>query len=86
MTNKIHTVLYTGVTNNIVARNYQHKNKLVKGFTAKYNVNKLAYFKEFGTALEAIVEEKRIKGWIRQKKINLINSINPEWKDLSDNF
>ena len=86
MTNKVHTVLYTGITNNIVNRNYQHKNKLVEGFTKKYNVTKLVYYKEFGTALEAIAEEKRIKGWTRQKKINLINSINPEWKDLSDNF
>ncbi len=86
MINKIHTVLYTGITNNIVARNYQHKNKLVEGFTKRYNVNKLVYYKQFGTALEAIAEEKRIKGWVRQKKINLINSVNPEWKDLSDDF
>ncbi len=86
MTNKVHTVLYTGITNSIVNRNYQHKNKLVEGFTKKYNVTKLVYYKEFGTALEAIAEEKRIKGWTRQKKINLINSINPEWKDLSSEF
>jgi putative endonuclease len=86
MTNKTHTVLYTGVTNDIVRRNYEHKNKLVKGFTEKYNVNKLVYFRQFGIALDAIAEEKRIKGWLRQKKINLINAINPEWKNLSDNF
>ena len=86
MTNKINTVLYTGVTNSIVTRNYQHKNKLVEGFTKKYNVTKLVYYKEFGMALEAIVYEKKIKGWIRKKKIDLINSINPEWKDLSANF
>ena len=86
MTNKVHTVLYTGITNDIIRRNYEHKNKLVKGFTEKYNVTKLVYHKQFGTALEAIAEEKRIKGWIRQKKINLINNINPEWKDLSANF
>jgi putative endonuclease len=86
MTNKTHTVLYTGVTNSIIHRNYQHKNKLVKGFTEKYNVTKLVYYKEFGTALEAIAEEKKIKGWIRQKKMNLINSVNLEWKDLSANF
>ncbi len=86
MTNKVHTVLYTGVTNNILRRNYEHKNKIVEGFTKKYNVNKLVFYKEFATALEAIAEEKRIKGWTRQKKINLINSINSTWRDLSDDF
>jgi len=86
MTNKTHTVLYTGVTSSIIHRAYQHKNKLIAGFTKKYNVNKLIYYKEFGTATDAIAEEKRIKGWVRQKKINLINSINPEWRDLSDDF
>ncbi|MBI5530962.1 MAG: GIY-YIG nuclease family protein [Candidatus Doudnabacteria bacterium] len=86
MTNKSHTVLYTGVTNNIVNRSYQHKNKLVKGFTSKYNVTKLVYYKELGTAPEAIAEEKKIKGWVRQKKINLINSLNPDWRDLSLSF
>ncbi len=86
MTNVIHTVLYTGVTNDIIRRNFEHKNKLVKGFTEKYNVNKLVYYKEFGTAAEAIAEEKRIKGWTRQKKINLIKSMNPGWRDLSELF
>lgn len=86
MANKLNTVLYTGITNDIVRRNYEHKNKLVKGFTEKYNVGKLVYYKQYGTALEAIAEEKRIKGWIRQKKINLINKINPEWQDLSIDF
>ncbi len=86
LTNKVHTVLYIGITNNIIRRNFEHKNKLVDGFTKKYNINKLVYYKEFGTALEAITEEKRIKGWTRLKKINLINSINPEWGDLSINF
>ena len=86
MTNKVHTVLYTGVTNNILRRNYEHKNKIVEGFTKKYNVNKLVFYKECATALEAIAEEKRIKGWTRQKKINLINSINSTWRDLSDDF
>jgi putative endonuclease len=86
MTNKLHTVLYTGVTNDIVRRNFEHKNKLVKGFTEKYNVNKLIYYRQLGTASEGIAEEKRIKGWTRDKKINLINTINPQWKDLSDSF
>jgi putative endonuclease len=86
MTNKMHTVLYTGVTSDIIRRNFEHKNKLVKGFTEKYNVNKLIYFEHIGTALEAIAREKQIKGWLRQKKIDLINSVNPEWKDLADQF
>jgi putative endonuclease len=86
MTNKWHTVLYTGVTNDIIRRVYEHKNKLVKGFTEKYNVDKLVYYKQLGTAAEAIAEEKRIKGWTRQKKINLINTLNKEWKDLYYNL
>lgn len=86
MTNKSHTVLYTGVTNDIVRRNYEHKNKLVRGFTEKYNVNKLIYYKQFGTAPGAIAEEKRVKGWVRKKKVDLINGINPGWKDLSADF
>ena len=86
MTNKNHTVLYTGVTNSIIRRNFEHKQKLVEGFTKKYNVNKLVYYQEFGTAAEAIAFEKKVKGWTRQKKINLINSKNPEWRDLSDDF
>lgn len=86
MTNKIHTVLYTGVTNDIVRRCYEHKNKTTEGFTQRYNVSELVYFQEFGTALDAIAEEKRIKGWTRQKKINLINSKNHFWRDLSELF
>ena len=86
MTNKNHTVLYVGITNDIIRRNYEHKNKLVEGFTKKYNINKLVYFEQIGTAPEAIAREKQIKGWLRQKKINLINSINPSWKDLSVDF
>lgn len=86
MTNKIHTVLYAGVTNDIVRRCYEHKNKVTEGFTERYNVNKLVYFQEFGTALDAIAEEKRIKGWTRQKKIELIDSKNHFWRDLSELF
>lgn len=86
MTNKWHIVLYTGVTNDIIRRVYEHKNKLVKGFTEKYNVDKLVYYKQLGAASEAIAEEKRIKGWTRQKKINLINTLNKEWKDLYYNL
>jgi putative endonuclease len=81
-TNYKNTVLYTGVTNNIARRMYEHKNKLVKGFTEKYNVNKLVYAEEFESIDDAITAEKKIKGWVREKKINLIKNINPDFIDL----
>ena len=83
MTNWNNKVLYTGVTNHILIRTGQHKVKLTKGFTAKYNVNKLVFFEEFTYVLDAISAEKKIKGWIRAKKIKLIESKNPDWEDLS---
>ena len=83
MTNWNNKVLYTGITNNLERRIYEHKNKLIKGFTAKYNVNKLVYFDYTSDVKSAIVREKQIKGWTRQKKNELVQSINPEWKDLS---
>ncbi|MBT3754755.1 MAG: GIY-YIG nuclease family protein [Candidatus Cloacimonetes bacterium] len=82
MTNFSNSVLYTGVTNNLVRRVYEHKNKLIKGFTSKYNVNKLVYYEEGEEAYGAISREKQIKAGSRRKKIELINSMNPEWKDL----
>ncbi|WP_293139999.1 GIY-YIG nuclease family protein [Okeania sp. SIO3I5] len=82
MTNKRNTVLYTGVTNDLIRRVYEHKSKLVEGFTKKYNINKLVYFEMYENPSEAIAREKQIKAGSRQKKINLINSINLEWKDL----
>ncbi|MCK4891249.1 MAG: GIY-YIG nuclease family protein [Candidatus Pacebacteria bacterium] len=81
-TNKRDTVLYTGITNNLNRRMYEHKNKLIKGFTSKYNIEKLIYSQEFNTAIEAITAEKKIKGWTRIKKIKLIKTVNPEFKDL----
>jgi putative endonuclease len=84
MTNKNNTVLYTGVTNDLKRRVCQHKAKLVKGFTKKYNVDKLVYFEVFADAYYAISREKQIKGGPRRKKIDLINSMNEEWKDLYD--
>lgn len=75
-------MLYTGVTNDIAVRTYQHKHKLIKGFTAKYNVDKLIYIQSFESISEAIVYEKRIKGWTRNKKIELIKENNPKWEDL----
>lgn len=70
-TNKLNTVLYTGVTNDLIRRMYEHKEKLAKGFTSKYNINKLLYFEEFPSPEEAISAEKKIKGWKRSKKIDL---------------
>jgi len=82
LTNKNNTVLYTGVTNDLKRRVYQHKEKMADGFTKKYNVNKLVYF-EFGNDIkEAIFKEKQIKAGSRQDKINLVNSLNKEWRDL----
>ena len=81
-TNLKNTVLYTGITNNIQRRMNEHRQKLIPGFTSKYNVNKLQYIETFETALEAITSEKKIKGWTRNKKIELIKSINSSFKDL----
>jgi putative endonuclease len=76
--------LYTGITNNYLRRAHQHKNHQVKGFTDKYNVNRLVYVEAFSDTTSAITREKQIKNWTRNKKINLIESINPDWKDLSE--
>ncbi len=84
MTNKNNAVLYTGVTSDLKKRIYQHKARLVDGFTKKYNVDKLIYFEVFEDMYNAISREKQIKGGSRQKKIDLINSMNKEWKDLYD--
>ncbi len=77
------TRLYIGVTNNLERRLYEHKNKLIDGFTKKYNIDKLVYFEETADVKSAIEREKQLKGWIRERKNSLINSVNPDWKDLS---
>ena len=82
MTNKNNTVIYTGVTNDLKRRVYVHREKLIDGFTKKYNVNKLVYFEATNDINSAIQREKQIKAGSRQKKIDLINSMNKEWKDL----
>jgi len=82
MTNKGNTVLYTGVTNDLGKRIFEHKQKLVEGFTKKYNINKLVYYEVFDEIMEAIAREKQIKGWLRKKKIDLVESMNPTWRDL----
>jgi putative endonuclease len=85
ITNKEHTVLYTGVTSDLYGRIWDHKSKTYpKSFSAKYNCNKLVYYFFYAHIEEAIAEEKRIKDRSRQSKIDLITSINPEWKDLYD--
>ena len=81
-TNKRNTVLYTGVTNNLEKRMHNHREKIIPGFTARYNVNKLIYYEVFPTPEEATLAEKRIKGWTRLKKIELIKIKNPKFEDL----
>ncbi len=82
MTNLTNRVLYTGVTNNLVKRAWEHKNKIGVGFTNKYNCIKLVYYELFETAEQAIKREKAIKNLVRRKKDNLVSSFNPQWKDL----
>ena len=85
MTNKSRT-LYTGVTSNLIRRVDEHKNKLIDGFTKKYNITKLVYYELTNEVTSAIAREKQIKGWLRKKKIALIESVNPRWKDLSEEW
>ena len=86
MTNKFNTVLYTGVTSDLKKRVWQHKEKLADGFTQRYNVTKLVYYEVFHDIRDAITREKQIKGGSRQKKIDLIQSMNADWHDLYDDL
>jgi putative endonuclease len=83
LTNTHHNVLYTGVTNDLERRCYEHKQKKIKGFTKKYIVDKLIYFERFDSIDSAIAREKQIKGFPREKKLALINQFNKDWKELS---
>lgn len=83
LTNKYNRVLYTGVTNDLQRRMFEHKSKMTAGFTKKYNVDKLVYFEEFKYVEDAIGMEKKIKGWLRNKKVALIEQHNPGWQELS---
>ena len=85
MTNRSRT-LYTSVTGDLMQRVYEHKNKLIKGFTSKYNIQNLVYYEATSSIESAIKREKQIKGWLRAKKITLIESTNPDWKDLSEDW
>lgn len=82
MTNSNNTVLYTGITNDLRKRVFEHKEKLVEGFTKKYNITKLIYYEIFRDSYSAISREKKIKGGSRQRKLDLIDSFNPKWEDL----
>jgi len=87
MTNKNNTVLYTGVTSDLPKRVREHQEKVYElSFTSKYNLNKLVYWESFQEIGDAIFREKQIKAGSRQKKINLISSLNPEWRDLAENI
>ncbi len=86
LTNKTHTVLYTGVTSNLIKRLYEHRHADCKDFAFRYKAFKLVYYECGGDIMSAISREKQIKGGSRTKKINLIESINPEWRDLTEDF
>lgn len=87
MTNQRNTVLYVGMTGKVLTqRIWEHKQKLVPGFTKRYNIDKLVYFETCHEALVAIAREKQLKAGSRQKKLDLINSLNPDWKDLYNNI
>ena len=85
MTNRSKT-LYTGVTNNLQMRMYEHQHHLIAGFTSKYQITRLVYFEETSDVNAALAREKHIKGWLRAKKVALIESINPDWQDLSEEW
>jgi putative endonuclease len=82
MTNATNTVTYTGVTNDLYRRIYEHKNKIVEGFTTRYNIDKLVYYEVCENAESAIVRDKRIKSWSRKDKVALENTMNKDWHDL----
>ena len=86
MTTKHNTALYTGVTNDLVRRVYEHKTGCVDGFTKRYHIHKLVYYEEYMYVYDAISREKQLKGWTREKKTQLIVSRNPTWTDLSEQF
>jgi putative endonuclease len=84
VSSKNDTVIYIGVTNNLKRRVYEHKNKLIEGFTSKYNVSKLIYYEEFDNVTNAIAREKQLKNWHHEWKINLVKKKNPLFKEIMD--
>ena len=79
-------VLYSGVTNDLARRVYEHKRSLTPGFTSKYHITRLVYFEQFGDVRDAIAREKQLKGWVRSRKMRLIEQKNPTWEDLADTW
>ncbi len=86
LTNKNNRVMYIGVTNDLVRRLYEHKQELVDGFTKRYHVHKLVYYEQTTDVRSAIEREKQLKGWIRARKNELVETINPDWRDLSEGW
>ena len=86
LTNKTDNVLYIGMTNDIHRRIKEHKSEMIDGFSKRYHTHKLVYFEEYTHSTESITREKQLKGYKRDKKIALINQLNPEWNDLSDDW
>lgn len=86
LTNPTNSVLYIGVTNNLIRRMHEHKTKQNQGFTAKYNCHRLLYYEETNDIYAALTREKQLKAWRRSWKVNLIKELNPTWKDLSSDF
>jgi putative endonuclease len=86
LTNRHHTVLYVGVTNDLVRRVHEHRNKIASSFTTRYNVEKLVFFEESSDVQAAIAREKQIKAGSREKKVALVNAMNPDWRDLFDDL
>jgi putative endonuclease len=86
LTNRHHTALYVGVTNDLVRRVHEHRTKTASTFTTRYNVDKLVFFEETGDVRVAIAREKQIKGGSRARKIALVNAVNPDWRDLFDDL
>ncbi len=84
LTNKTNHVLYIGMTNDIKRRIFEHKSEMIEGFSKRYHTHKLVYFEEYGSPTEAISREKQLKGYKRDKKIDLINKMNSDWNDLSE--
>ena len=86
VTNRPRGVIYTGVTSSLQRRLFEHREKLVPGFTSLYNASRLVYFEVTGSVLSAIAREKQIKGWLRWRKVQLIETTNPHWRDLSEEW
>ena len=86
MTNRSRVVLYTGVTSKLEGRVWEHKNHVVKGFTARYRLDRLVYYEQFVDLISAITREKEMKAWRREKKNDLVRKLNPKWEDLAKNY